>query len=364
MGGSEARYALGLGRVSGVGPVIGKMLVRAFGSAKAVLEAKPSALTQLDGVGPKLAAALRKFHEWEAVDREVEQAARFGVDLLPLGSSVYPSLLSEIPDPPLCLYVKGKLEAEENDAVAIVGSRGASRDGVRAAGHLAGELVHRGVTVVSGMARGIDAAAHRSAMEAGGRTLAVLGCGMDVVYPAENVRLYKSIPERGAILSEYAFGTKPDAGNFPLRNRIISGLVRGVVVVEAAEKSGSLITAQRALDQGREVFAVPGSIYSRGSKGTNALIQQGAKLVSGVDDILEELFPDRKGAPGALPPPDLSALSPLDRIVLERLGSEAIHVDEIIESCGLGAARVSEILLRLELVGFVEQFAGKLFARK
>lgn len=364
MGGSEARYALGLGRVSGIGPVTGKTLIRAFGSAKAVFDAKASALTRSDGVGPKLAGALRKFSKWDAVDREVNQAARYGVDLVPFGSEGYPSLLSEIPDPPLCLYIKGRAAEDGAGAVAIVGSRGASRDGVRAAAHLAGELAQRGVTVVSGMARGIDAAAHRSAMEAGGLTIAVLGCGMDVVYPAENVRLYKSIPEHGAIVSEYAFGTKPDAGNFPLRNRIISGLVRGVLVVEAAEKSGSLITAQRALDQGREVFAVPGSIYSRGSKGTNALIQQGAKLVSGVDDILEELFPDKAGVPGASPARNLTSLSDMDRIVLERLGTEAMHVDEVIESTGLAAARVSEILLRLEMAGFVEQFAGKLFARK
>lgn len=357
-----ARWALALARVSGVGPVTARALVRHFGSPRMVFEATESALLQVEGVGPQLAHAIRSFRDWSGVERTLALAGRHGMNLLVLGQPEYPPLLGEISDPPVCLYCKGALIAEDDAAVALVGARRATREGVRAAADLAAGLARHGVTVVSGMARGIDTAAHRAALDAGGRTAAVLGCGLDVVYPAENVRLYREVAERGALLAEFDPGTKPDAGNFPIRNRIISGLSRGIIVVEAEEKSGSLITAQRALDQGREVFAVPGNIYSRGSKGTNRLIQQGAKLVQKVEDVLEELWPERLagagGTAGVVPP-----VSDEEGRVLDLLREESVHVDPLIQRSGLSPSRVLQVLLQLELKGLVRQFPGQRFAR-
>ncbi|HWI41647.1 MAG TPA: DNA-processing protein DprA, partial [Verrucomicrobiae bacterium] len=243
-------------------------------------------------------------------------------------------------------------------AVSVVGSRSATTYGADVAGQISSELAAAGVTVVSGMARGIDTAAHRGALKGGGRTVAVLGCGIDVVYPPENRRLLEETAAAGAVVTEFPMGTAPLAENFPRRNRIISGLSRGVLVVEAAENSGSLITAEYALEQGREVFAVPGNIAYAGSRGTNRLIKQGAKLVDSVEDILAEL-PVARTAPTAAPS---FSLTPEEAEVFALIAGGPLHIDDIIVKCELTVGEVSSILLRLELKGAVTQLPGKHFS--
>jgi DNA processing protein len=268
-----------------------------------------------------------------------------------------------IADPPPLLYVKGQLCAEDDKAVAVVGSRSASEYGRRVARDLCRGLAALGFTVISGMARGLDGAAHEATLSAGGRTIAVLGSGVDRPYPPEHEKLYHRISESGAVLSEFPMGTGPLAFNFPARNRLISGLSLGVVVVEATEKSGSLITAALALEQGREVFAVPGEVGASRSRGTHRLIRQGAKLVETAADIVEEIAPqllDRARlphlcAPRLLPQPARAEA----RKVFDLLQERPAQIDELIERSGLSSAEVSEILLDLELQGYVRQLAGK-----
>jgi DNA processing protein len=307
--------------------------------------------------------------------------------IIALGDERYPELLRAIPDPPAVLYCDGQIEPRDRQAIAIVGARRATPYGLRVTEALARELSQFGFTIVSGMARGIDAAAHRAALEVGGRTIAVLGCGLDVVYPPEHVRLRAEIAESGAVVTEFLPGTPPHAGNFPRRNRIISGLGLGVVVVEATEDSGSLITARLALDQGREVFAVPGPIDAPLSRGPHGLLKQGAKLVETVDDIVEELLPQMENTltPTLSPkgrgknknssPPSrgrgmgegefskLSRLSTEERLVFDQMTREPLHVDELTERSRLTAAGVAGILLGLELKDVVRQLPGQRYYR-
>src|SRR5437016_2264619 len=284
---------------------------------------------------------------------------------IPLGDERYPELLRAIYDPPAVLYCDGSVEPGDRQAVAIVGSRQATPYGLRITEALAGELSALGFTIVSGFARGIDAAAHRAALAAGGRTIAVLGCGLDVDYPPGHASLRAEIAGSGAVLTEFAPGTPPRATNFPRRNRIISGLALGVVVVEAAEDSGSLITARLALEQGREVFAVPGPIDVPTSRGPHGLLKQGAKLVETVDDIVEELLPqlDRplqtlKTEPIAALPEHVE-LSPSERTVLEVMSREPLHLDDLTERSRLTTPAVAAILLGLELKALVKQLPGQ-----
>src|SRR5438309_3336598 len=282
-----------------------------------------------------------------------------------LGDERYPELLHAIHDPPPVLYCVGSVEPGDRQAVAIVGSRQATPYGLRVTETLAGELSSLGFTIVSGFARGIDAAAHRAALAAGGRTIAVLGCGLDVDYPPGHASLRAEIAGSGAVLTEFAPGTPPRATNFPRRNRIISGLALGVVVVEAADDSGSLITARLALEQGREVFAVPGPIDVPTSQGPHGLLKQGATLVETVDDIVEELLPqlDRplqtlKTEPIAALPEHVE-LSPSERTVLEVMSREPLHLDDLTERSRLTTPAVAAILLGLELKALVKQLPGQ-----
>ena len=282
-----------------------------------------------------------------------------------LGDERYPELLRAIYDPPAVLYCDGSVEPGDRQAVAIVGSRQATPYGLRITETLAGELSALGFTILSGFARGIDAAAHRAALAAGGRTIAVLGCGLDVDYPPGHASLHAEIAGSGAVLTEFAPGTPPRATNFPRRNRIISGLALGVVVVEAAEDSGSLITARLALEQGREVFAVPGPIDVPTSQGPHGLLKQGATLVETVDDIVEELLPqlDRplqtlKTEPIAALPEHVE-LSPSERTVLEVMSREPLHLDDLTERSRLTTPAVAAILLGLELKALVKQLPGQ-----
>jgi len=285
--------------------------------------------------------------------------------IIALGDERYPERLRTIHDPPAVLYCDGLPETGDRQAVAIVGSRRATPYGLRVTEALAGELSRLGITIVSGFARGIDAAAHRAALAAGGRTIAVLGCGLDVDYPPGHKSLHVEIAAGGAVLTEFAPGTPPRAAHFPRRNRIISGLALGVVVIEAAEDSGSLITARLALEQGREVFAVPGPIEAPTSRGPHGLLKQGAKLVEMVDDIVEELLPQLDRSLQTLKTEPIAALpkhvdlSSSERAMLDMMSREPLHLDELTERTGLTPAVVAGILLGLELRALVKQVPGQ-----
>ena len=282
---------LALARVKGLGCVSFKKLVARFGDPTAAFSVAPSELAAIDGLQRDAIEGLVGFSQWAEVEHELKRIRSAGITLVRYTDAEYPARLRAIADPPPLLYVKGSFAASDERAMAIVGSRSASDYGRRVARDLARGLASYGFTVVSGLARGIDGMAHETALNSGGRTIAVLGSGVERAYPPEHDELYQRIAEQGAVISELPMGTKPMAFNFPARNRLISGLSLGVVVVEATEKSGSLITASLAVDQGREVFAVPGEVGSSRSRGAHRLIRQGAKLVETVDDIIEEIAP-------------------------------------------------------------------------
>ena len=285
-----------LSRVPGLGCVSFKKLAGHFEDPTEALSASREALTEIQGLDQQVIDGLGNFSAWDEVEKEIIKAEKAAVKIVPFTDPTYPARLRMIPDPPPVLYLKGEIHREDEKAVAIVGSRSTSDYGRRVARDLCRGLASFGFTVVSGMARGIDGTAHETALNAGGRTIAVLGSGVDRIYPAEHEKLYRRIIENGAVISEFPMGTRPLAFNFPARNRLISGLSLGVVVVEATEKSGSLITAASALEQGREVFAVPGEVGASRSRGGHRLIRQGAKLVETVDDIMEEIAPQLMAA--------------------------------------------------------------------
>jgi DNA processing protein len=358
--------------VPGIGDALLCRLVQSFGSPGAVLNAPHDALTQIDGVGLPLAKAIRQgpgAEDLKAIDRELKALERLPIRVLTVLDQDYPARLKTIHDPPPLLSVSGTLSEEDHHAVAIVGTRHATPAGRLATEQLSRGLAEAGLTVVSGLARGIDGAAHKSALEAAGRTIAVLGCGIDRTYPPEHVSLRKKIEEQGAVLSELPLGAYPHAYHFPKRNRIISGLSLGVVVVEAAPKSGSLITARLAAEQGRDVFAVPGSVQSEQSRGTNGLIKQGAKLVETVEDILDELasqfepsfqagMQERRAALTRPVQSGRLSLEQDEAALYAALSAEPVHIDELIAKTGLPAASVSGLLLSLELKGVIRQLPG------
>lgn len=343
-----------------VGNVTFLRLLSRFGTPERALKASLQELSEVKGVSPQAAASIAG-HDYAAqASSECEKVRARGVDVIDILSDRYPRLLMEIPDPPPYFYLKGALSGSET-AVAMVGSRRASQYGLCTATRLARDLALQGVTVVSGMARGIDTAAHWGALKAGGRSVAVFGCGIDLVYPPENGALYQALAENGALISEFPMGTPPLAENFPRRNRIISALSRGVLVVEAGEGSGSLITAHYALEQGREVFAVPGNVSVSGSRGVNGLIKEGAKLVERVEDILEELGLEPQ-ANLPLPKPSSFELTPQEAELYALLCRGALQIDDIIVQSALTASEVSATLLRLEMKGAIVQLPGKRFA--
>jgi DNA processing protein len=344
-----------------VGNMTFRRLLAYFGSPRRALQATSAELAQVPGISRAVCTAIQGADPGKEAERQCRLLAKSGAMLVTLSDPAYPPLLKELADAPPFLFVKGALHPDAQ-AIALVGSRQASPYGAATAGRLAGELASAGISVVSGLARGIDAAAHRGALANGGHTVGVLGCGIDVVYPAENRQLYAEMSERGAIISEFPPGTRPAAEHFPRRNRIISGLCRAVVVVEAAERSGSLITAHYALEQGRDVYAVPGNVTQAGSKGTNWLIKQGAKLVETVADILEDgLRSDLPCSAREVQPP-APVLSATEAAVTAQLAEAPCHIDELLIRCGLTPGELSAMLLRLELRGVVQQLPGKLFA--
>lgn len=352
--------------VRGVGPLLRGRLVEALGSAGRVLAEHPTALQQVRGVGAKLAEAIASAPSEAETVRMLDEAAEHGIRVLTLGDGEYPPALREIPDPPPVLYCRGAIEPEDQRAVAIVGTRRATRYGLRQTELLARDLALAGVTVVSGLARGVDGVAHRAALEAGGRTIAALAGGLLKIYPPEHGRLADAVAGRGALLAEAPPPMPPLSGSFPQRNRIISGLSLGVLVIEAAERSGALITARHAAEQGRDAFALPGQIDNPQSMGCHRLIQEGAKLVTCVDDILEELdtlaslaSPSLRTAPNGSPrEPDVDRWEEPMRSVLLKVGRESTSVDQLVDETGLPVEQVLAGLSRLEAGGAIRRLSG------
>lgn len=374
----EHSALIALSMVPNVGAGRLRKLIHRFGSARTVLELSPNSLTRVNGIGKKTARAIARFDEFDAVQQQIERAARLDAKLVSVSDERFPPRLREIFDPPPFLWMRGELTADDEPSLAVVGTRKASKYGKRMARKLAGDLAKRNITVVSGLAYGIDTAAHTGALEAGGRTIAVLGSGVDWIYPSSNRGLARQITRRGALLSEYPLGTKPDAGNFPQRNRIISGMTAGTVVVESARKGGALITAYLALEQNREVFAVPGRLPDRTSAGTHRLIKRGhAKLITGIDDVLEELEHVLPGSvtsdpsPGRIPEAggdggdevDVTQLNRVERRLYEALTDRPVHIDALCRKTNLDPSTALVYLLNLEFEGLVRQMAGKQFYR-
>lgn len=353
---SDDKYWLGFNRVKGIGPAKIQALLNYYGDLHSAWNAREEQLQKL-GFDRR---SIKSFFETRReinLDQCLADVRAIGVSLLTWESEAYPCYLREIDGAPPVLYVHGSLEEIDRWAVAVVGTRRLTRYGRQVTQELVTGLVLNGVTIVSGLARGIDAVAHHTALEHGGRTIAVLGSGPDCIYPPEHRALARQIVNgRGAIVSEYGLGVKPEARNFPPRNRIISGLSLGVIVVEAGDRSGASITARFALEQGRDVFAVPGNINSPASVGTNRLIQQGAKLVAKVDDVLEELnlsmVLEHSAVQLVLPETEDEAA------ILTYLSGQPIHIDELSRSTGLSSSVVSSTLTLMELKGMVRQVGG------
>lgn len=357
--------------VDGVGDRTLVKLIQAFGSTEGALAATTDELRRA-GCGPGLAESIRRGPDTnirQQIDRQVKIIERLKIRTLTLFDQSYPDRLRAISDPPPLLYLSGTITPQDDVAVAVVGGRRATASGRIPTEEIAKELAERGVTIVSGLARGIDAAAHRGAMAGKGRTIAVLGCGIDRTYPSDHHALRRSIESHGAVISELPIGAAPHSHHFPRRNRIISGLSLGVLVTEATTNSGSLITAKLALEHGREVFAVPGSIREEACRGSNRLIKEGAKLIEGAQDILDEVLPQIDGRQRAMMRLEgtrleaQSALRHEDLLVYEALSYEAQSVDTVIERTGMSAAQVSAILLSLELNGRVRQLPGQQYIR-
>jgi DNA processing protein len=370
-------YWLALRRVRGIGPRTCRLLLDKFHSPEVIFGLDEAQIIAA-GVPRPAARGLKAFRDFDALEKELCELPRLGAHLLKWTDADYPSSLREIADPPPYLFIRGPAPLHQPPCLAIVGARAASEAGLRMAHRLGMELAAKGFTVVSGLARGVDGAAHKGALDGGGRTVAVMGCGIDVIYPPEHRKLAEAIIEGGgAIVSELPLGTQPMAENFPTRNRILSGLCLGVVIVEAAEKSGSLITARMALEQNRQVFAVPGSPLTGKTRGSNRLLKDGAKLVECVEDVIEEIAPQMVMAGASRPKKGVQSLensltatktvvdnaSNEDKVILTQLKhDQKLHVDSLIAASGLTPQAVLRLLLELELKGVVAQHPGKLFS--
>ena len=390
---NETISLIHLNLIQGVGLKTVQVLRDVFGSAEPALQAMPDELRKIDGLSPAICDLLIRKPVLYPIERELELIDEYGCQVLTLYDAAYPSRLKEIDTPPLVLYIRGELIPDDSLSISLVGSRDAKDYGRKVSYQLSYQLAQRGLTVVSGFAKGVDTAAHRGALEAGGRTIAVMGNGLSVIYPAVNRNLIEKIEASGALISEFPIAVTPKPRNFPRRNRIISGLTLGTVVVEASNRSGALITARLATEQGREVFAVPGEIFSELSMGTHKLINDGAKLISTVDDLLNELpqhalsqvqLPEVESSQEppvekndtklaatqppsevqqpvqSVPPPDLT---PDEKTVFEAIEVPSSHIDTIIRTTQLPIGLVSSVLLMLELKGIVQQLPGKQFTK-
>ncbi len=348
----DIKYGVGFSIIPGIGRVKLTQLENYFGNLENAWQATPTELKQA-GLDKSSINAITSWRAKISLEAEMEKLDRYGVKVLTWHDPDYPSRLKEIYDYPPVLYVRGSLLSEDEWCLAVVGTRRATVYGRQVTEEIIADLAQSRITIVSGLAKGIDSIAHQSALDAGGRSIAVFACGLDIVYPAENANLARRIMQQGALISEYPLATRPKAENFPRRNRIMSGLSLGVLVVEAGETSGAIITARLALEQNREVFAIPGSVLSPASNGTNHLIQEGAKLVRNYTDILEELnltaVAHQIELKEVMPPSDTESL------LLKQLSAEPTHIDEVCRASGLPVSTVSSTLAMMELKGLVKQ---------
>jgi DNA processing protein len=357
---TDLKYWIALSMLSDVGPVSAKRLLSAFGTPEKIFDASVDELLGIENIGINRANSIRKFSSWKDVEKHAKLIEEKGITAISFESPSYPEMLRQIEDAPLVLYMDGTLVQQDRYAISVVGSRKLTHYGASVAERIAGDLAAMGFTIVSGMARGVDSLAHQAALRAGGRTIAVLGSGVDVPYPPENKTLMENITGSGCVISEFSPGTPPDKDNFPRRNRIISGLSLGVVIVEATAESGALITARYAMEQGREVFAVPGSITSAHSAGPNELIRKGATLVRHANDIVEELAPVLKGFLRSDQKVSIS-ITEDEKSLCTLLSGEPKQIDDISRESGLPTSKVLGVLLGLEMKGAVKQITGKRF---
>ena len=360
---AEISALLELTQIHGLGPARIRTLVTRLGSSEAVLEASVAEMSRLEGIDLKLAQTISRYKPAGFADVQLEKSEAEGCTIISFRDEAYPDYLKRIYDPPVLLFVRGSFAEADRDAVAIVGTRMPSAYGRQIAQELARGMASSGLTVVSGFAKGIDTVAHRGALAVGGRTIAVLGNGLDIVYPAANRKIVDQVENNGAVISEFPFGTKPDAGNFPRRNRIISGLSHAIVVVEAGHRSGAILTALNAVDQNRDVFAVPGRVTDSKSVGCNRLIRNGAIPVRDSQHILEILTP-RLHTPARPVQRELKLeMTEPEMAVYSVLSGDPKYVDDIVAQTELDPSTVLTILLGLELKGVVTQLSGKQFTR-
>jgi len=362
----EALVALNM--IEHVGPIRARQLLDHFADADAILRASKHQLLHVKGIGEETANSIASWEKSVDLNAELKRIADFGCHIVSQADPEYPELLRQIYDPPLVLYVKGALSPKDKNSVAIVGSRMTTPYGIESARRLGYQLAYVGVTIVSGGARGIDTAAHQGALTAKGRTVVVLGTGINLVFPSENIELFERIAANGAIITQFPFNRPADKQTFPIRNRIVAGMTLGTLVVEANLTSGALITANFAVEYGRQVFAVPGRIDSPRSKGCHDLIKKGAKLCEGAEDILSEfeyLFPatNRPPTPGETGVLPALELSTNEQQVYDCLDHEELNIDEVIRKTGLPSSAVSVALLSLEMKRLAKQLPGKLFVR-
>ncbi len=359
--------AVRLSLVPGIGPRTYAQLVAAFGGPEQVLRAAPADLNALPGIGAKLARAVALATQEVDVDDELQRCSDFGIDILEVHSDGYPRRLKEIFDPPAVLFCQGPLLPQDDLAIAIVGTRHASPYGLLQAERFAKGLALAGMTIISGLARGIDAAAHRGALAAGGRTIAVLGSGILNLYPPDHRSLANEIVTHGAVLSEFPTLQPPKAGAFPRRNRLVSGLTLGVLVIEAAERSGALISARHAMEQGRDVFALPGRVDNRNSRGCHRLIRDGAKLVENIDDVLAELgplaTPTTIDATMTIHHPAELSLNEREQTVLQAIDQEPTSIDEIVRKTGFPVQQILATISVLEMRRLVRRVSGSVLIR-
>jgi len=359
---SNGKYYIWLNLIPGIGAKTIVKLKEYFGSIENVWVASKSDLFGIPGIAKILTPILDTKYKYDA-EEYIHKLKDTGIRLISIEDDEYPDMLRNIHEPPQILHARGTIKLNEYKAIAVVGARKATRYGTDMAKQIAYELALRNVSVVSGMARGVDTFAHKGALEARGTTIAVMGCGIDIAYPPENKELIEKVSKQGIVVSEYLLGAEPVPGHFPARNRIISGLSMGVVVIEAGEKSGSLITADLALEQGREVFAVPGNADSSSSKGTNTLIKQGAKLVTSVEDILEEFFELKNVKIKSKENQELKGLNTDEKNIIDKLDSGSVHIDVLSRATGYSVQKINTTLMMLELRGIVRQLPGKFFVR-
>lgn len=361
----EVRDLLLLASVPGIGGNRLRQIVNHFGSPTEALKASAPELACVEGIDKKLASAIVHQTSGPAfADEQLSRLNKVNGTIVTLWDNGYPSLLAAIYDPPPLLFICGRTDASDKYSIGIVGTRHPTLYGKTIADQFSTGLASRGITIVSGLARGIDTIAHSTALKAGGRTLAVIGSGLDMIYPAENAKLADRIAENGAVISEFFMGTKPDPGNFPRRNRIVSGLSLGTLIVESAEDGGAMITASMALDQNRELFCVPGNINEKFSAGTNRLIREGqAKLVTRVDDILVELEYALRPILRDAPKKPALQLTIFEQRIVDVLDTVPVHIDAITEHTDLSPADTLVTLLGLEFKGIVRQLPGKLFLK-